>query len=256
MSDRPSNVAAEQGIVLDDSGEPKRRLHPVRRLLQFSLRGLLVLVAVCSVWLGIAFHRAREQARAVAVIAAHTDEFEVRYDFTDLDDQDSSDIPSWLLESLGIDFFHDVTSVFADNVTDDLLKAIGGLSEVRRLELSGWSITNQGLAHLNRLKHLEELGVHSSPVTPLTCNLADPSALHRLKQLAITNENVTDAALQHFKRLPNLELLVLSDTSVTPAGVRQLQRAIPDCSFVLLSGPSFIFTAGPEFSAARLPSEP
>jgi hypothetical protein len=41
--------------------KPSRSL---RRFLRFSMRGLLVLVAVCSVWLGIAFHRAREQAQA------------------------------------------------------------------------------------------------------------------------------------------------------------------------------------------------
>jgi hypothetical protein len=49
--------------------EPSETLRrPLRRLVQFSLRGLLVLVAICSVWLGIAFHPARQQARAVAAI--------------------------------------------------------------------------------------------------------------------------------------------------------------------------------------------
>jgi hypothetical protein len=48
----------------DGQPEPSR----FRGLLQFSLRALLVLVAVCSVCLGIAFHRAREQARAVSLI--------------------------------------------------------------------------------------------------------------------------------------------------------------------------------------------
>ena len=36
--------------------------------MQFSLRALFVLVAVCSICFGLAFHRAREQARAVAAI--------------------------------------------------------------------------------------------------------------------------------------------------------------------------------------------
>jgi hypothetical protein len=39
---------------------------PYGSSLRFSLRGLLVLVAICSVWLGMAFQRAREQVRAVA----------------------------------------------------------------------------------------------------------------------------------------------------------------------------------------------
>jgi hypothetical protein len=46
--------------------ETARRPISLRRFLRFSLRGLLVLVAVCSVWLGIAFQRAQEQARAAA----------------------------------------------------------------------------------------------------------------------------------------------------------------------------------------------
>jgi len=71
-----SRVATGLGETVDRSWPPMRYIgitechrgtgrlpKPLRRFLRFSVRGLLVLVAVCSVWLGIAFQRAREQAR-------------------------------------------------------------------------------------------------------------------------------------------------------------------------------------------------
>src|SRR5687767_4676313 len=93
---------------------PQRRFW---RFLRFSLRGLLVVVAICSVWLGIVFHRAREQARAVAAIKSAYGYVFYDYQRTEWDSFDqwgTSDVPRWLLENLGVDFFHDVTLVVFD----------------------------------------------------------------------------------------------------------------------------------------------
>src|SRR5687767_7099653 len=104
---------------MDPHPSTDRRPIPLRRFLRFSLRALLVLVAVCSVWLGIAFQRAREQARAVGVIQAAYGY--VFYDYQgenwdSFDQWGKSEVPSWLLDSLGVDFFHDVTLVVFDTV--------------------------------------------------------------------------------------------------------------------------------------------
>src|SRR5688572_26162487 len=93
-----------------------------RRFLRFSLRGLLVLVAVCSVWLGIAFQRAREQAEIVRFLEARSPRY-VFYDYHEsepdsLDTQAGSQYPDWLTESVGIDFLHHVTRVYPDEITD------------------------------------------------------------------------------------------------------------------------------------------
>src|SRR5687768_8422684 len=111
-----------------------------RRFLRFSLRGLLVLVAVCSVWLGIAFHRAREQSQAVAAIQA-SGGF-VYYDYHIVDDAPepslTSTVPGWLLENLGIDFFHDVVDVtFDEKTSEDDLAVLECLPKTRMVWLCG-----------------------------------------------------------------------------------------------------------------------
>src|SRR5688572_15339926 len=100
---RPKDMEERVTIMGDGRWSPPK---PWRRFLRFSLCGLLVLVAVCSVLLGIAFHRAREQARAVAIIEAHCGS--VMYDYNQMmtdyfDVKARSRMPEWLLESLGED---------------------------------------------------------------------------------------------------------------------------------------------------------
>jgi hypothetical protein len=198
---------------------------------QFSLRGLLVLVAICSVWLGIAFHRAREQARVVALLGpSYNGPLFVMYDFNDLDEDARSPVPAWLIGALGIDFFHDVTAIAAwDGATDDMLKTIGMLPNVRSVLLHESSVTNDGLAHLKHLAHLEDLRIHSLSAAFDDEGLAQIATLRQLEQLDITSKNITDAGLRHLKRLTNLKSLVLGDTRITLAGVEDLQQALPDC---------------------------
>jgi len=105
--------------------ETKRRLISPRQFLRFTLRGLLVLVAVCSVWLGIAFQRAREQAREVAAIRSAGGDVYYEYQGLDYDDRRwdlvdvyaTSRLPVWLLNALGVDFLHDVTFVDVNEVS-------------------------------------------------------------------------------------------------------------------------------------------
>ena len=40
---------------------------------------------------------------------------------------------------------------------------------------------------------------------------------------------MTDAGLEHLKGLMQLQRLVLRNTKVTDAGVRDLQKALPNC---------------------------
>jgi hypothetical protein len=121
------------------SNESEARSAPKRgrRFLRFSLRGLLVVVAICSVWLGIAFHRAREQARLVALIEANGGH--VFYDYHEVDSKifvdATSRTPAWLLDSLGVDFFHDVAHVSVYRLNDDVFHDVCDLPEIHSLYL-------------------------------------------------------------------------------------------------------------------------
>src|SRR5262245_59740812 len=146
---------------MSNESETKAAPKRGRRFLRFSLRGLLVVVAICSVWLGIAFNRAREQARAVAAIRAMGGN--VQYDFytSGFDPftagpEPTSELPGWLLESLGIDFFHDVTQAqfVGVGITDDDLWILEALPQIRQVFISRGKLSNSGLRALQSLKKL------------------------------------------------------------------------------------------------------
>jgi hypothetical protein len=217
----------------------------LRRFLRFSLRGLLALVAVCSVWLGIAFHRAREQARAVAIIEAHGgtvmyDYNQMLFDYFDINAR--SDTPEWLLESLGEDFFHDVAFVLASEVDDDLLEVICGLREIRVLVLYESAVTNRGMAHLTRLHKLERLQIDSPQIDDDA--LVEIARLRELRVFDLGNPNVGDKGIEHLQPLDRLHSLRLYNTRVTSAGATALSESLPHCR-IYVSGEKESFAVGP-----------
>ena len=50
-------------------------------------------------------------------------------------------------------------------------------------------------------------------------------------ELDLENTQVTDAGLVHLKDLTKLTTLILAGTSVTKAGVAELKKALPKCTF-------------------------
>ena len=50
--------------------------------------------------------------------------------------------------------------------------------------------------------------------------------------LDLRDTQVTDSGLVHLKGLTNLEQLKLSGTQVTDAGVKELQKALPNCEII------------------------
>jgi hypothetical protein len=229
------------------------------RLVQFSLRGLLVLVAVCAVWLGIAFHRAREQARAVATI--NSSGGYVFYDFQGVefrsfDQWGTSEFPTWLLDQLGVDFFHDVTLVVIDVVpaTDDILATLAQLPEVRYLAFFSARVTDQGLAHLQSLNKLQLLSIQAREDNAPHLEDAAFSVLAKLpdlRDLEIQGENLSDHGLDYLNGLAKLERLILVDTQVTRAGAEALSKSRPACNISVSRGVDQIFSAGPDVSISN-----
>lgn len=88
-------------------------------------------------------------------------------------------------------------------VTDDGLKSLEGLKNLRKLHLENTHIGDAGLAHLKNLTSLEYLNLYGT--------------------------QVTDSGLAELEGLKNLRSLYLWQTKVTPAGVEKLKKAIPKC---------------------------
>src|SRR5262245_27543001 len=149
---------------------------PPRNLFRFRLRTLLVVVTLVSIWLGYHVHRTNVQKQSVAAIRQYGGW--VRYDFqfpsgdysySGFDAKARSIVPLWLIDRLGIDFFHDVVQVnlnYSDdsgkrednkNGSDQALQYLDGLPQLRTLLLSGTQASDDGMRHLAGLKNLEYL---------------------------------------------------------------------------------------------------
>ena len=88
-------------------------------------------------------------------------------------------------------------------ITDDCLKEVGALRQLKKLQLDNTRITDEGLKELNNLTQFEHLG--------------------------FSGTYVTDNGIQHLHNFKSLTSVTLGRTNVTPDGVAALKRALPKC---------------------------
>lgn len=121
--------------------------------------------------------------------------------------------------------------LFSDSrVTDAGMKNLGGLRSLRVFILGSSpahrnQITDEGLAYLAGLTKLETLSVSQSLVTD--AGLVHLKNLTNLGWLGLSGSLVTDQGLMHLEKLNNLKDVHLYGTQVTEKGVANLQRALP-----------------------------
>jgi Leucine-rich repeat (LRR) protein len=239
---------------IDDVDPPA--VKPARRWFQFSLRSLLVFVALISVacaWLHSSWERARRQRAAVEALASSG---MIRYDYEpDASGQERScgglSAPTWLRRLLGDDFFCDVVIVCSGQgddqlqhlaafghlrrltlagggrVTDAGLEYVKDLSRLQELTISGTNITDAGLKYLSNLTELEVLWLTATEITD--AGLDSLKGLSRLRDLDLSDTAITDAGLMKLTGLRELKSLDVSNTKVSDAGVARLKRALPTC---------------------------
>jgi hypothetical protein len=209
-----------------DRKPPKRRWH------QYSLRTLLILVTIFAVacsWFSVKMLAAERQRRAVEGLARS--QCSVFYAYQTIASNESvasaeprweghgasfdrnarKPAPQWMIDWLGIDFFSNVSEVFAMfGLSDDELKHVGDLTQLRILNAASEAVSDAGLAHIEKLDKLQELVLRSSPI------LLSPGRPMRVN-------GITDAGLVHLKGLDNLQTLYISCSQITDAGLEQLQ---------------------------------
>src|SRR5262249_11425215 len=92
------------------------------------------------------------------------------------------------------------------DVTDASLKGLAKFERLHTLYLGGSKVTDAGLKELNGLKELQRLSFSS---------------------------RMTDTGLKELAGLKSLQTLTLDQTTqVTDAGVRELQKALPNCKII------------------------
>ncbi len=180
---------------------------PWRRFLRFSVRGLIVLVLVTGAGLGWVVRSARIQREAVAAIlmAGGCVDYDRQWEHGQMVSRPSPDIPQWLLDRLGEDFFYHVTRV-------------GDLTQ---------RMSDAELGHIGNLTKLQSLRLYNANERISDIGMANFAGLSDLRTLIMFAPAVTDAGLAHLRGLTRLESLILEGTQVTDAGVKDLQQALP-----------------------------
>ena len=157
---------------------------PKRRFFRYSLRTMLVVVLVLSVWLGWMANRAAKQRRAVALVkelgGSVTYDCQARFTTTggsrrnlvvntgEMTIYEPPPEDDLLHKYIGHDWFHDVGHVVlvGTDVTDEQLEqVVDGLPNIVQLTLINCCITDAGLEHLALLKKLETVFLHGTSVT-------------------------------------------------------------------------------------------
>ncbi len=195
-------------------------------------------VTLFCILLAWQLHRAKQQKEAVAAIQAAGGWVHYDYQRPDslngtIDPQARPWEPPWLLELVGIDFFHDVVEVNMAYNDDGLHRLDNAgpavniapqLTHFPRLKwllISGPYIDDDGMAAVGRLKRLESFYQWNGE------HITDKGAAHlqnmpRLKYIHLGMSQVGDRGMETLARLPNLEGLSMQRNRFTDTGLAHL----------------------------------
>jgi hypothetical protein len=145
-----------------------------RRWFRYSLRTLLVLVTIASVafcWLGLKMRQSQRQKEAVEAIRKLGGYVAYYHEGRHMVVAPPPPGPVWLRTLAGDDVFSQVHHVrlSGETVTDADLVHLQGLTELQVLVLSGTQITDAALVELQGLTQLEDLFVAHTQVTKKGC---------------------------------------------------------------------------------------
>jgi hypothetical protein len=219
--------------------------------LRFSLRSLVLLVLFAAVGLGVyswGLRRARRQAPAVDTL--RTFGATVTYDFGGTYSEKlnaprrpiskPSPYPTWLVDWLGIDFFHDVTEVHCESSivlsTQDanvFWDAIAQLPRLTHLEASGGMTQPENILQLARHDQLTSLALRFGNSTP--SDFAVLQKLPRLARLDLSDAPISDEHLRVIGKSQSLKLLDLHHARITSAGLQAVAE-MPQLEHLWLSG--------------------
>jgi|GEM_PF-6908355 len=207
-----------------------------RRFARFNLRFFLVAVTLFCVYTAWHVQRTKSQKKAVDAFREYGGWPRYDYQVVDgkFDPEAKSFVPSWLLDRLGIDFFHSVVEMNCF-FTDDYgkrkensskepapLEQLSGLPRLTSLYLHGTQATDESLVHVGKLRHLVNFFVWSAQEISDT-GVAHLDGLKHLQKVHLTDAKITDESLRVFGKMQSLKRLTLQFNNFTDDGMRHLQ---------------------------------
>jgi hypothetical protein len=111
-----------------------------------------------------------------------------------------------------------------------LLHCLGGLKQIRHLELSDTHVDDEALQWIGARADLEYLAIDGTRITDN--GLASLRGCRNLQTLDIGNTDVSDAGLKFLEILSKLQAVRIDKTRATSAGVGELQNALPNAGIL------------------------
>jgi hypothetical protein len=202
-----------------------------RRFLRFSLRGLLLLVLLISVWLGLQVNRAHKQRRAIAKIQELGGSVVFDYQVVDSVDKpvlswDPKKEPSaskWLRDLVGEEYFRNVVAIDLSKTPtgDEDLWILNDLPQIDCLWLYRTQVTDRAIESIARYcPELKGLGFEQASLTDK--GIAPLGTLRNLEQLILWNVPIGDDGIRHLAPLTKMRQLILDGTQLSDAGLVHL----------------------------------
>lgn len=200
---------------------------------RFSLRFLLVLLALISMSLAWWLPATRRRQASVAALLGQVEE--VQHDTRSGPPGTLAAIlqlraPPWLAARLGIDYFDSVQAILHTGGLGegDRLNEIDQLAGLRTLSLVHTDVARTDLERIARCCALRALNLSES--LRRDGDLAALSRLGQLETLDLSSTLISDASVDALAGLQTLRSLDVSFTRITADGASRLRRALPGCS--------------------------
>jgi len=196
----------------------------MRRLRRYSLRTLLLVFAVGSVFFGFHANRAHQQRRAIKFIRA-LDEGYIGYNRR----VDDLGIPGWLRDCLGDDWFASVTEIhLGQGITSqqlpDVVQHLRHLPKLRTVYLWDANVTDEDFRHLIPLTQISHLGLHFPWQSVTGAGIADITSMDNVQNLTLSGHSIKNDGLRYLPQFTSLEWLSVGWSGVDDEGLQHLSN--------------------------------
>lgn len=197
-----------------------------RRIAQYSLRGMLILMLV----FGCVFGWLSTRKRAHEIVRRLRDEgasvtFAHQHEATTEPSPLSVAITRWAQRVVGENAFRTPVTLFVSHsLSADALQSIRHLRRLERVFVNNSNINDQTLTYLARSDRLKTLYCGGTEITD--AGITALAQAQNLQSLVVWDSKITDASLKIIRALPNLTVLCLQQTAVTDQGVSELMNGL------------------------------